>query len=71
MKYFDELNNVETNVVKLEDLKNVVSVLLNGTGCSSKEELISAIAHVYDNINVISTGLSKDFKMLWDTIAKK
>lgn len=66
MKYYTELSNIETQIIKLHELANVVSILCNGVGNSSSEELQSAFAHIYSSIKTIDNDLQISFDEIWE-----
>ena len=66
MKYYAELSNIENEIVKLHELTNVVSVLYNGVGDASPEELQSAFLHIYNSIKTINRDLQISFDEMWE-----
>mgnify|MGYP003332721414 CR=1 FL=1 len=70
MKHFVELTNVETQVIRLAEMRNLLAVIVNGLDGSSKEEVDSAISYIEGSIDDISEKLSEEFQTLWDAIAE-
>ncbi len=70
MKHFVELTNVENQVIRLAEMRNLLAVIVNGADTSSKEEVDSAIAYIQGSIDDISEKLSEEFQVLWDHVAK-
>ena len=68
MKYFNALNEVENEVIRLGELKNLLAVVVNGIECSSSEEIISSIHYIEENIRDISDNLSDKFQILFDAV---
>jgi 5-methylthioribose kinase len=71
MKHFVELTNVENQVIRLAEMRNLLAVIVNGAYSSSKEEVDSAIAYIQGSVDDISEKLSEHFQHLWDTIANE
>jgi acetolactate synthase small subunit len=69
VKYFDELTNVENQVIRLVEMRRLLAVIVNGLDGSSEEEVNSAINHIRGSIDDISEKLSDNFQLLFDTIA--
>ena len=71
MKYFDELDNVETQVVRLSEMTKMYTVLVNGMlNGSSGDEIQAAFSYVEGSLQDISKELSEAFNELWETVAK-
>lgn len=71
MKYFDALTQVENQVIRLSEMRNMLAVLTNGIDGSSEEEVTSAFHYVEGTIADISEQLSESFQHLFDVIAEK
>ena len=70
MKHFAQLTNVENQVIRLAEMRNLLAVIVNGLDGSDKEEVDSAINYIQGSIDDISAKLSEEFQTLWDTIAQ-
>ena len=70
MKHFAQLTNVENQVIRLAEMRNLLAVIVNGLDGSDKEEVDSAINYIQGSIDDISEKLSEEFQTLWDTIAQ-
>ena len=70
MKHFVELTNVENQVIRLAEMRNLLAVIVNGLDGSNKEEVDSAINYIQGSIDDISEKLSEEFQVLWDMIAQ-
>lgn len=68
MKYFNALNEVENEVIRLGELKNLLAVIANGLECSSSEEIVSSINYIEGSIRDISDNLSEKFQILFDAV---
>lgn len=69
MKYFEALNEVDTQVVRLAEMRNLLAVIINGLDSSSQEEIVSAFHYIEGSIDDISEQLSEKFQQLFDAIA--
>ena len=70
MKHFAQLTNVENQIIRLAEMRNLLAVIVNGADGSDKEEVDSAINYIQGSIDDISEKLSEEFQTLWDTIAQ-
>ena len=69
MKYFEALNEVDTQVVRLAEMRNLLAVIINGLDSSSQEEIVSAFHYIEGSIDDISEQLSEKFQQLHDAVA--
>lgn len=69
MKYFDELTQVENQVIRLAEMKKLLTVLVNGMESSNSDEVESAIHYIEGSIADISEQLSENFQQLFEAIA--
>ena len=69
MKYFEALNEVDTQVVRLAEMRNLLAVIINGLDSSSHEEIVSAFHYIEGSIDDISEQLSEKFQQLHDAVA--
>ena len=70
MKHFAQLTNVENQVIRLAEMRNLLAVIVNGLDGSDKEEVDSAINYIQGSIDDISAKLSDEFQTLWEMIAE-
>ena len=70
MKYWTELNNLETQIIRLEELRSLFSVLANGTEQSDVEDIRSALWYVEGSLSSIHNELRNDFDNLWQSISE-
>ena len=69
MKYFNELTQVENQVIRLAEMKKLLAVLVNGMESSNSDEVESAIHYIEGSIVDISEQLSENFQRLFEAIA--
>ena len=69
MKYFEALNEVDTQVVRLAEMRNLLAVIINGLDSSSQEEIVSAFHYIEGSIDDISEQLSEKFQQLHEAVA--
>ena len=70
MKYWTELNNLETQIIRLEELRSLFSVLANGTEESDVEDIRSALWYVEGSMNSIHNELRNEFDNLWQAVSE-
>jgi hypothetical protein len=68
MKYWSELNRLETQIIRLEELRSLFSVLANGAEESSVEDIRSALWYVEGSMNSIHNELRSEFDELWEHV---
>jgi hypothetical protein len=68
MKYWSELNNLETQIIRLEELRSLFSVLANGAEESSAEDIRSALWYVEGSMTSIHNELRNEFDELWEHV---
>ena len=68
MKYWSELNNLETQIMRLEELRSLFSVLANGAEESSAEDIRSALWYVEGSMSSIHNELRNEFDELWEHV---
>lgn len=71
MKHFDELDAIETEIIRLGEMNNLFSVISNGAEQSSKEELISAVRYIEGSLNDIQDSLRNNYRSLFEEIGKQ
>ena len=69
MKYWTELNNLETQIIRLETMQSLFSVLACGVEESSKEDIRNALWYVEGSLSDIHQDLRKEFNELWDVVS--
>ena len=68
MKYWTELNRLETQIIRLETMRSLFSVLASGAEESSDEDVRNALWYVEGSLNDIHNELRNDFDALWETV---
>ena len=68
MKYWTELNRLETQIIRLEELRSLFSVLANGAEESSAEDIRSALWYVEGSMTSIHNELRNEFDELWEHV---
>lgn len=69
MKYWTELNRLETQIIRLEEMRSLFSVLASGAEESSAEDVRSALWYVEGSLTDIHRELRSEFQDLWDTVS--
>ena len=68
MKYWTELNRLETQIIRLETMRSLFSVLANGAEESSEEDIRNALWYVEGSLSDIHSELRSDFNDLWEVV---
>jgi len=68
MKHFDELDSIETEIIRLGELKNLYALISNGAESSDKEQIISAIQYVEGSLEDIQSNLAYKYQVLFNAI---
>ena len=68
MKYWSELNRIETQIIRLETMRSLFSVMASGAEESSAEDVRNALWYVEGSLNNIHNELRNDFDALWETV---
>ena len=71
MKYWTELNNLETQIIRLEEMRSLFSVLASGAEDSSAEDIRSALWYIEGSLTDIHRELRSEFEMLWDSVSRE
>ena len=69
MKYWSELNNLETQIIRLETMRSLFSVLANGTEHSSDEDIRNALWYIEGSLTDIHQNLRSEFNELWEVVS--
>jgi hypothetical protein len=69
MKYWTELNNLETQIIRLEEMRSLFSVLANGAEESDAEDIRSALWYIEGSLTDIHDNLRSEFNELWDHVS--
>jgi hypothetical protein len=68
MKYWTELNNLETQIIRLDEMRSLFSVLANGAEESEPEDIRSALWYVEGSLTDIHRELRSEFDELWEHV---
>lgn len=68
MKYWDELNRLETSLIEMELIKSNLRVVTNGAECSHTEDLLSALEAVTSSFEDKIEEVSVNFQCLFETV---
>ena len=71
MKYWTELSNLETQIIRLETMRSLFSVMASGAEESSAEDVRNALWYVEGSLNDIHNELRSDFDALWETVREE
>jgi len=71
MKYWTELSNLETQIIRLETMRSLFSVMASGAEESSAEDVRNALWYVEGSLNDIHDELRSDFEALWETVREE
>ena len=68
MKYWTELNRLETQIIRLETMRSLFSVLASGAEESSEEDIHNALWYVEGSLTDIHRELRSEFDELWEVV---
>ena len=68
MKYWTELNRLETQIIRLETMRSLFSVMASGAEESSAEDIRSALWYVEGSLTDIHQNLRSEFNDLWEVV---
>lgn len=68
MKYWNTLTEIEQQVIRVGEFKNLMNLIANGAECSTPEQLESGFFTLLGMIEDIDEKLSENFQTLWDEI---
>ena len=68
MKYWTELNRLETQIIRLEEMRSLFSVMASGAEESSAEDIRSALWYVEGSLTDIHQNLRSEFNDLWEVV---
>ena len=64
------LDEIENEIIRLGELKNLYVVVSNGSEDSSKEHLVSALNYVEGSLTDIHERLAEKYQTLFDTMSR-
>ena len=68
MKYWTELNNLESQIIRLETMRSLFSVMASGAEESSPDDIRNALWYVEGSLNDIHANLRSEFNELWEHV---
>jgi hypothetical protein len=68
MKHWSELNRLETQIIRLETMRSLFSVLASGAEESSADDIRNALWYVEGSLSDIHNELRNDFESLWQAV---
>ena len=68
MKYWAELNNLESQIIRLETMRSLFSVMASGAEESSAEDIRNALWYVEGSLTDIHRELRSEFDELWAVV---
>jgi predicted transcriptional regulator len=71
MKYWSELNSLETQIIRLDMVRSLFSVLASGTDESSVEDIRNSLWYIEGSLSDIHNELRNEFDELWETVREE
>jgi len=68
MKYWTELNNLESQIIRFGEMRSLFSVMASGAEECSCEDLRSALWYVEGSLTDIQCKLQSEFQDLWELV---
>ena len=68
MKYWTELTNLETQIIRLETMRSLFSVMASGVDESSAEDIANALWYIEGSLTDIHRELRSEFDDLWEVV---
>lgn len=68
MKYWNHLNNLESEIIRVDSLKSLFTVIANGIETSNVEDVESALHYVEGSLQDINARLRESFDELWEAV---
>jgi hypothetical protein len=68
MKYWSDLNRLETQIIRLETMRSLFSVMASGAEESSAEDIRNALWHIEGSLSDIHNEMRNEFDELWDIV---
>jgi hypothetical protein len=71
MKYWSELNSLETQIIRLDMVRSLFSVLASGTDESSVEDIRNSLWYIEGSLSDIHNEMRNEFDALWETVREE
>ena len=68
MKYWNHLNSLESEIIRVDSLKSLFTVIANGIETSNVEDIESALQYVEGSLQDINARLRESFDELWEAV---
>jgi len=68
MKYWSELNRLETQIIRLETMRSLFSVMASGAEESSPDDIRNALWYIEGSLSDIYNEMRNEFDELWDIV---
>ena len=68
MKYWSELNRLETQIIRLETMRSLFSVMASGAEESSAEDIRNALWYIEGSLSDIHNEMRNEFDELWEVV---
>ena len=68
MKYYSELSNIETQIIRLSAMSSVLRVISIGAEQANTEDIRNALWYIEGSIEDIHDSLYARFNELWDMV---
>lgn len=68
MKYYSELSQIETQIIRLSAMSSVLRVIAIGAEQSNDEDVRNALWYVEGSVEDIHNCISARFNELWETV---
>jgi len=68
MKHWTELNNLETQLIRLDSMRSLFSMMASGAEESSSEDIRNAMWFIESSLSDITHNLRSDFNDLWEVV---
>ena len=68
MKYYGELSNIETQIIRLSAMSSVLRVISIGAEQANTEDIRNALWYIEGSIEDIHDSLNVQFNELWEVV---
>lgn len=66
MKYYSELSEIETQIIRLDCVNSLFRVIAQGAETASHEDVKNSLWHLEGSIEDIHKKLRESFNVMWD-----
>ena len=68
MKYFNNLTAVESEIIRMDSLRSLLNVLVEGADTSNQEDIENCLWQAKEMASSINENLTEEFQNLFDAI---